>query len=752
YDEKKIKIPTIIEQIKKIGYNVKTEKIRLKIGGMHCANCAKTIEKALLSLEGVKSANISLTTETAIITYTQPATIKEMKNTIKKVGYRVIEEYSEESAASELKKQKIIFIFIVIFTIPIVLGSFAEFIPLPIPTIMSNPVLLFILTTPVQFIGGYQYYRGSYYALKNKTANMDVLIAMATSVAYFYSVFATFIVPGQLFYDAAALILLFISAGKLLEAIAKGRTSEAVKKLVQLQAKTANVIRNGTEIKIPIEEVIVGDIIIVKPGEKIPVDGLVKEGYSTVDESMITGESMPVEKNVGDKVIGATINKNGSLIIEAQKVGEGTLLYQIIQMVEEAQASKAPIQSLADKVASVFVPIVISVALGAFLYWTLVGGVDVFTAMLILVSVLVISCPCALGLATPTAIMVGTGKGAEMGILIKGGEALEKTHKIDTVVLDKTGTITKGEPEVTDIIGDVLKIAAAVERKSEHPLAKAIVKKAKELNVKIPKVKNFYSYSGRGVSAELNKSKIIVGSKKLINEMKINNPFLEKSIELEQLGKTVVLVVKDNEVKGLIAIADTLMENSREAIQEMKKMNLDTIMLTGDNKRTAKAIAKQAGIDHIIAEVLPEDKSEEIKKLQKDGKTVAMVGDGINDAPALAQADVGIAIGSGTDVAIETGDIVLVKHDLRDIPTTIKLSRKTVNKIKQNLFWAFIYNIIAIPIAAGILFPILLPPALAAALMAISSVTVVTNSLLLKRYNPKREAEHIQPENMGYKP
>ncbi len=738
YDENQVKLSSIMGQIKKAGYDVKKEKVRLKIVGMHCATCVQTVEKALLKVEGVLSAEVSLGTEGAIVTYTSPATIGDLKKAVKEAGYKVVDEYSEKSAAKELKRQKRIFTFIVALTIPIVIGSMAGMLPFPVPAIMQNPIFLFLLTTPVQFIGGYQYYKGSYYSLRNKTANMDVLIAMGTSVAYFYSVFATFVIPGTVYYDTAAMILAFISLGKLLEAIAKGRTSEAVKNLVQLQAKTALVVRDGEEMEIPIEEVAVGDILIVKPGEKIPVDGMVKEGYSTVDESMITGEPIPVEKKTGDQVIGSTINKNGSLRVEAQRVGKDTMLSQIIQRVEEAQGSKAPIQGLADKVASVFVPAVILLALGAFFYWLIIGQKDPLFSMLILVAILVISCPCALGLATPTAIMVGTGKGAESGILIKGGESLERAYKIDTVVLDKTGTITKGEPEVTDIVGDVLKIAAAAEKNSEHPLAEAIVKKAKEKRVKIPNVKDFYEYPGKGVKASLDGIEILVGNKKLVKEKELKNSFEKESRKLEELGKTVLFVAEDGEVKGLIAIADTLMEHSMEAVQEMKNMNLEVVMLTGDNQKTAQAIANQVGIDRVLSEVLPEDKSDEVKKLQKEGRIVAMVGDGINDAPALAQADVGIAIGSGTDVAIETGDIVIIKHDLRDIVSSIKLSKKTVNKIKQNLFWAFIYNIIAIPIAAGILYPILLPPALAAAAMAMSSVTVVTNSLLLKRFNPKK--------------
>nr|MDO8077203.1 heavy metal translocating P-type ATPase [Candidatus Freyarchaeota archaeon] len=751
YDDERVKLDSIIRQIKRAGYDVKKDKVRLKIAGMHCATCVQTVEKSLLRVEGVLSAEVSLGTESAIVTYTSPATISDMKRAVKEAGYRVVEEYSEEVAAKELKKQKRIFAFIVALTIPIVLGSMADIFPFTVPAFMQNPLFLFLLATPVQFIGGYQYYKGSYYSLRNKTANMDVLIAMGTSVAYFYSVFATFVVPGPLYYDTAVMILSFISLGKLLEAVAKGRTSEAVKKLVQLQAKTARVVRDGKEVEIPIEEVAVGDVLVVRPGEKIPVDGVVREGHSTVDESMITGEPMPVEKKAGDQVIGSTINKNGFLRVEAQKVGRDTMLSQIIRMVEEAQGSKAPIQSLADKVASVFVPLVILAALGAFLYWVTIGQKDALFSMLVLVAVLVISCPCALGLATPTAIMVGTGLGAESGILIKGGEALERAYKIDTVVLDKTGTITKGEPEVTDVVGDVLEIAAAAEKNSEHPLAEAIVRKAEELGVQIPEVEDFYAYPGKGVRAKLDGMEILVGNKKLVKEKGLRNSFEKESQKLESMGKTVLFVAGNGEVKGLIAIADTLMEHSIEAVHELKSMNLEVVMLTGDNRRTAQAIAKQVGIDRVLYEVLPDDKAKEVKKLQDEGRVVAMVGDGINDAPALAQADVGIAIGSGTDVAIETGDIVLIKHDLRDIAAAIRLSRKTVNKIKQNLFWAFIYNIIAIPVAAGVFYPVLLPPALAAAAMAMSSVTVVTNSLLLKRFNPKKRETKKEKRKGGGK-
>ncbi|MEM1659159.1 MAG: heavy metal translocating P-type ATPase [Candidatus Jordarchaeales archaeon] len=737
YDESKVNLRDIVAQIRKAGYDVRKEKARLKIRGMHCAACVKAVEGALLSVEGVLSAEVNLGTESATVVYTYPAKLSDLRRAVKKAGYSVVEEYSEEEAAKALKMQKVTFAFIFALTIPLVIGS-TDFLPFQPPEMLSSPLVLFLLATLVQSIGGYRYYKGSYYSLKNRSANMDVLIAMGTSVAYFHSVLATFVTHGPIYYDTAALIIVFVSLGKLLEGAAKRRTGESVKKLMQLQAEKAVVLRDGAEVEVLVEEVAVGDLLVVRPGEKIPVDGVVRDGYSSVDESMITGESMPAEKKPGDHVIGSTINLDGVLIVEALKVGRDTMLSRIINLVEEAQSSKAPVQRIADKVASVFVPLVLLAALSSFLYWVFIGGKSLNFALLIVVAVLVISCPCALGLATPTAIVVGMGKGAENGILIKSGEALEKACKVNFVIFDKTGTLTKGKPEVTDVVGDVLEIAAAAERGSEHPLAKAIVDKAAREGVNVPEAKEFKAYPGRGVVAKVNGKTVVVGNRKMLEGVELNEWLEREAEKLESEGKTVLFVAEDGQVKGLIALADTLLEHAAEAVRELKFMGLKVAMLTGDNRRAALAVARQVGIEHVLSEVLPEDKAREVKRLQDEGFVVAMVGDGVNDAPALAQADLGIAVGSGTDIAIETGDIVLVKRDLRGVVAAVRLSRKTVSKVKQNLFWAFIYNVAAIPIAAGVLYPLLLPPVLAAAIMSLSSVTVVFNSLLLKKANLKK--------------
>lgn len=743
YDESKVKLRDIVAQIRKAGYDVRKEKARLKIRGMHCAACVKAVENALLSVEGVLSAEANLGTGSATVTYTHPAKLSDLKRAVKRAGYSVVEEYSEGEAARALKRQKIVFALILALAIPLVLGSM-HFLPFQPPEALSNPILLFILATLIQFAGGYRYYKGSYYSLKNRAANMDVLVAMGTSAAYFYSVLATFVTHGPLYYDTAALIIVFVTLGKLLEDSARRKTGESVKKLMQLQARKAVVLRDGAEVEVPVEEVAVGDLLVVRPGEKIPVDGVVREGCSSVDESVITGESMPVEKRPGDQVIGSTINLDGVLVVEALKVGKDTMLSRIIELVEEAQSSRAPMQRLADKVASVFVPLVLLAAFSSFLYWVFVGGKSLDFALLIMVAVLVISCPCALGLATPTAIVVGMGKGAENGILIKSGEALEKACRVNFVVFDKTGTLTKGRPEVTDVVGDVLGVAAAAERGSEHPLARAIVEKAVGEGVDVPRAEEFKAYPGRGVVARVNGRTVAVGNRKMLEGAKLDE-WLEREAErLESEGKTVLFVAEDGRVKGLIALADTLLEHAAEAVRELKSMGLKVAMLTGDNRRAALAVARRVGIEHVLSEVLPEDKAREVKRLQDEGFVVAMVGDGVNDAPALAQADLGIAMGSGTDVAIEAGDIVLVKRDLRDVVASVNLSRKTVSKVKQNLFWAFIYNVAAIPVAAGVLYPLLLPPALAAAIMSLSSVTVVFNSLLLKRVNLKGGGEAVR--------
>lgn len=616
----------------------------------------------------------------------------------------------------------------------------------PILPILPINVWLFLIVTPVQFIAGFRFYKGTYHALRARSANMDSLIAIGTSAAWGYSTLATFIpsVFGLIVYfDTSALIIALITLGKLLEYGVRGRATDAVRKLLDLQPPDAVIIRSGKELSIPIEQVQVGDIAIVKPGEKIPVDGVVVEGRSSVDEKMITGESIPVEKGINDTVIGATINKTGLLQLRASKVGADTTLSQIVRLVEEAQTAKAPIEKLADTVSSYFVPIVIVVALSSFIGWYFVLGREFTLAFTSFIAVLIIACPCALGLATPAAIVVGTGKGAENGILIKGGEYLEKAHKIQSIVLDKTGTITRGEPSVTDVIAigdlsedEVLRIAASVEKGSEHPLGEAMVRRATEKGLLISKVEEFEAISGHGVKSILKVGRVLIGNQKLMEANGIDASSLRGTIEsLQDDGKTVMIEALNGNISGIIAVADVIKDSSKDAVNEMKRAGLEVIMLTGDNARTADAVARIVGIDNVIANVIPSEKASVVKRLQQEGKIVAMVGDGINDAPALAQAEIGIAIGSGTDVAVETAGIVLIKDDLRDVPTAIKLSKSTMSKIRQNLFWAFAYNVGLIPIAAlGLLHPIL-----AAGAMALSSVTVLSNSLLLKRFKAKRK-------------
>ncbi len=770
YDKEKTNQEELEKVIKKTGYKViketsskesGTNELRLKVIGMDNPHCVGTVGNALNTLKGIISKDLSVN-QKAIIKFNPSLTnTDEINKVIQKAGYEPIEEGSsvdveKEARGKEIKTLKYEFIGSLILTIIIFIFTFNEIFNISLPIFTRN-LILFLLTTPVQLYIARRFYIGMWIALKNKTANMDSLIAIGTSAAYLYSIAITFFsLEGAVYYDTSAAIITFILLGKLLEAVAKGKTSESIKKLMGLQPKTAIVIRNKKEIKIPIEEVKVGDIVIVKPGQKIPVDGIVVDGHSSVDESMISGESIPVEKKKGDNVIGATINKQGLLKFKATKIGKDTVLSSIIKLVEDAQGSKAPIQRLADKVSSIFVPIVIIIAVLAFLFWYFIGSslfglptalTPFIFSLTIFVAVLIIACPCALGLATPTAIMVGTGKGAENGILIKEAAALETAHKLTTIVFDKTGTLTKGKPEVTDIIpvsgnkNDVLKYAAIVEKGSEHPLGESIINKAKQNKIKIPDAKSFKAISGKGVQATYNKKKILLGNRILMKDNKINIKHLEKKIEeLEDQGKTTVVIAVNKKIIGILAIADTLKEYSKKAVEQLHKMNKEVVMITGDNERTGKAIAQQVGIDKVLAEVLPHEKEKEIKKLQKQNKVVAMVGDGINDAPALAQADIGIALGAGTDVAIETGNIVLIKDDLRDVVTAIDLSAYTIKKIKQNLFWAFFYNSAGIPIAAGILYPFtgfLLNPIIAAIAMAFSSVSVVTNSLTMKWYKPK---------------
>jgi len=768
YDPQVLNEEGLIRTIEDLGYKVplpenKSEKMVISVGGMTCAACGRKVEKALAALDGVSEASVNLATEKATVLY-QPGLLEkaDFRKVIEDLGYEVcgfdeiLADRERQARAEEIRRQKRKFVFSACLTAAAFIGSFPEWFPWW-PKVLREPITLFILTTPVQFWAGWQFYRGFWSALKHRTSDMNTLIAVGTSAAYVYSTVVTFF-PGVfrayglelgVYYDTAAMIITLILLGKLLEAIAKGHTSEAIKRLMGLRVKTARIIREGVELDIPVEEVRQGDWVVVCPGEKIPVDGIVREGNSAVDESMLTGESIPVEKSPGERVMGATINKTGSFKFEATKVGKETVLAQIIKLVEEAQGSKAPIQRLADRVASVFVPTVILIALATFAVWLIFGPSPAFTfALLNFVAVLIIACPCAMGLATPTAIMVGTGRGAENGILIKSGESLETVHRVKTVIFDKTGTLTQGKPEVTDVAASdgfkeeqVLSWAASVEKGSEHPLGEAIVHAAKEKGLQLSAVEAFEAIPGQGVKARIDGQQLLLGNLRLMEENGVQVDGLRDRAErLAGEGKTPMIVALDGRAAGVVAVADTLKPNTLEAVEALHRMGLEVIMITGDNERTAKAVASQVGIDRVLAEVLPWEKSQQVKKLQEEGKVVAMVGDGINDAPALAQADVGIAIGTGTDVAMESSDITLITGDLRAVIAAIQLSRRTIRTIKQNLFWAFIYNILGIPIAAGILYPfwgILLNPMIASAAMAMSSVSVVSNSLRLKRFQPK---------------
>ena len=752
------------------------EKISLKIEGMHCASCAGLIERGLKKVTGVKIANVNFAAEKARIIYdTSLTSTEQLIAAVVKAGYKASIASTADPEAERKQREQVMkgywkkFWWSFGLSLPMLYFMFLDFFGF-IPGRSLLPyigVISLILTIPVQFIIGAGFYKGMWSSLRMKTFNMDSLIAIGTSTAFFYSLwqFISYVVDNgtviglngqkipELYFETAAFLITFVILGKWLEAKTKGRTSEAIKKLIGLQPKTARIIKNGVMVDVPIEQVVSGDIVVVRPGEKIPVDGLVTKGQSSVDESMITGESIPVEKNIGSTVIGATINKHGSFEFSATKVGSETTLAQIIRVVEEAQGSKAPIQAFADKISAYFVPIVIGLAIITFLIWYFALGESLTFALMAFTSVIVIACPCALGLATPTAIMVGTGKGAEHGILIKGGEPLEAACKIKAIVFDKTGTLTKGLPEVTDIISaaltdeqKIISISGSLEKLSEHPLAEAIVKYAEEESVVLGEVSNFRAIPGHGVEGQLNSQKYFFGNRKLITDIVgISGQSLEKVEhkirKLEESGKTVMILSSDKEILGLVAVADTIKETTLEAVQTLQKLGIEVFMITGDNRRTAEAIARQAGIKNVLAEVLPEDKANEVKKLQGTGVKVAMVGDGINDAPALAQADLGIAMGSGTDVAMETGGIVIIKNDLRDVLTAIQLSKETMGKIKQNMFFALFYNVIGIPVAARVFMSIglVLKPELAGLAMALSSVSVVSNSLFLRRFKPAQK-------------
>ncbi|PIP32592.1 copper-translocating P-type ATPase [Candidatus Gottesmanbacteria bacterium CG_4_10_14_0_8_um_filter_37_24] len=749
------------------------QRINLSLSGMHCSSCAALIEKSLKKVTGVSKANVNFAAEKALVFYDgNIVTVDSLINAVKKAGYLASEvknndpEFDRKKREKEIKGLSEAFINSLILSFPMLYFMLFDFISWIPGKVMLTPfigIISLLLSTPVQFIIGLRFYKGMWSALRMKTFNMDSLIAIGTSTAYFYSLINLvyyFLKTGsligingakipELYFETAAFLITFVILGKWLEIRAKGRTSDAIKKLMGLAAKTARVVKDGQTMDIPINEVKAGDIILVRPGEKVPIDGKIIKGSSSVDESMLTGESIPVEKHEGDTVVGATMNKMGSFEFVATRVGSETTLAQIIRLIEEAQGSKAPIQAFADKISAWFVPIVIGIALLTFIIWYFVLGATLAFALMAFTSVIVIACPCAVGLATPTALMVGTGKGAEYGVLIKGGEPLESACKVNTVVFDKTGTLTNGKPVVTDIVGigslndnSVLSLSASLEKSSEHPLAEAIYNYAKEELATLKDTQNFKAIAGHGVTAEIDSQKYYFGNRKLISEV-VGLPIdiVDRKLgRLEEQGKTAMILSNDKEILGIVAVADTVKETSKEAVAKLKKRGIEVYMITGDNRRTAEAIAREVGIDNVLAEVLPEDKASEVKKIQGMGKRVAMVGDGINDAPALAQADIGVAMGNGTDVAMEAGGIVIMKNDLRDVVTAFDLSKETMGKIKQNMFFALFYNVIGIPIAARALISLglVLKPELAGLAMAFSSISVVSNSLLLRYFRPGR--------------
>ncbi|MGZ7209814.1 MAG: heavy metal translocating P-type ATPase, partial [Methanobacterium sp.] len=745
YDSEKVKLHELEKKIEDVGYGVLNEKVVIKIGGMTCAMCVKAIEDGIGRLDGVSNVNVNLSSEKAYITYNpRMVTIEDIKNVIEDIGYDYLgiegeetEDLEAKARLQDLKGKRNRMIVGFGFSVPLIIIMYLN-PPLPIPM-----PYLFLIISFIPFIYvSYPIFSAAYRALKNRLLNMDVMYSMGIGVAFGASILGTFnivLTPEFLFYETALMLAAFLTLGRYLETRAIGQTSTAIKKLVGLQPKTATVIRGKKEVEIPIEDVEINDIIIVKPGERIPTDGEVIEGESYVDESVITGESIPVIKNKGKKIIGGTFNQNGVLRFKTTKIGRDTVLFQIIKLVEDAQGSRPPVERIADRAVTYFIPTVLTIAIIAFSIWYFALGSTLLLALSVLISILVVACPCALGLATPTAVTVGIGRGAELGILIKDGSALETSEKITSILFDKTGTLTKGKPEVTDIIEsnddakNILKYTASVEKNSQHPLANAILGYAMKQNIELLESTGFDTFGGKGVKATVDGKEVIVGNRVLLKEKEINiSDFEERILQLENEGKTVILVAVNGELNGIIAVADILKETTMASIEELKKMKINVWMITGDNKRTANAIANQVGIGNVLAEVLPQDKANEVRKLQDNGEIVAFVGDGINDAPALAQSNVGIAIGSGTDIAIESGKIVLIKDDLMDVVAGIQLSKKVMSRIKQNLFWAFAYNTALIPVAAGVLYSIniVFRPEYAAFAMALSSVTVVSLSLL----------------------
>ncbi|TFF90782.1 MAG: copper-translocating P-type ATPase [Promethearchaeota archaeon] len=766
---KNLSYKDIIRSIKEAGYKASLNKSEFVFEKNISELEIKELKEVTENIKGINETFVYPNRNSIIIFFnSEVMTTSQFKKIMKQKGYILIEKLSsvemrEKEKAKEIKRMRNLFIASLCLSIPIIILTFVSIIPEQI-----NRWILLILATPLEFLVGYKFLKGAITALKHGSANMDVLVFLGTGTAYIYSTIGTILnFSGMLYFEAVAMILSFIYLGKYLEAYTKRKSSEAIKKLMNLKVKSARIIRDGSEINIPIDDIELGDVAIIKPGEKIPIDGTIIEGTSTVDESMITGESIPIKKEIGDKVIGSTINQSGFIKVKTEKIGDETVLSQIIKLVEQAQSQKAPIQKIADRVAGIFVPIVISIALLSFFLWLLLG-VGIISnplnfAIERFVAVVVVACPCAMGLAVPTAILVSSGKGAQNGILIKGGESLEVAHKIQTIVFDKTGTLTKGEPEVMNIISYTIKerellfYAASAEKGSEHPLGNAIIEKAEELGIKLNDPSSLEAIAGMGINAKVNDRSVLIGNMRLMDKFRIDISNAYETIKkLQNEGKTVVIMALDDILSGILSIADPIKDYSEMAINALHKMGLEIIMITGDNRKTGESIAKKLGIDRVLSEVLPSDKAAEIKGLQESNKVVAMVGDGINDAPALAQADLGIAMGSGTDIAIETGDIILMTSDIRNVVAAINLSKKTMSKIKQNLFWAFFYNVILIPLAAGVLFTLvglIIPPGLSALFMAFSSVSVVSNSLLIKRYNPQmkkkvKEAKSIMDEKI----